>query len=221
MIPAGSIWAAWHQWLVQHTGRPPPAPHLQQAGPAASSPTDSTLPARLAAARSSVVAVQTPLGTWASGVVLNQSGLLLTNAHLLHSRGSGSPASVVINAGSQEHGLLMVKLNDSSGQQTEWRPADVVYVFAGYLDIALLRLTSLPSFPVCPMPLSLSSAAVGQSVYVIGHALLSPHAGLRPTVTSGHVAQVSQPAVPAFQMDPAKNSFMMLLLLAGSLLCGL
>ena len=192
VIPASGIWTAWHQWLVQHTGRPPPAPHLQQAGPAGSSPTDAILPARLAAARSSVVAVQTALGTWASGVVLNQSGLLLTNAHLLHGRASDSPAGAAGDGGSQDHGLLRVKLNDSTGQQTEWRPAEVVYVFAGYLDIALLRLRNLPSFPVCPMPLSLISASVGQSVYVIGHALLSPHAGLRPTITSGNIAQVSQ-----------------------------
>lgn len=159
----------------------------------------------VAAARPSVVAVALGRQTWASGVVVNDSGLIVTNAHLFH------PEGVTPQQGSQQGfpsisptpGSLRVRLEglqtkEGSGVSEDWVDASVLYVFKNGWDIAVLQLAGVPAGGY-PAPLRLSEAEpqAGAPVAVIGHATFSPFNVFAPSVSTGVLASVVRADVAA------------------------
>jgi len=119
--------------------------------------------AAVAAAAGAVAAVVAPDGAWASAVLATADGFLVTNAHLLQPgrRGGGDACSpdarpaaargaqpwarapgggaraAPCSAGGAEPYLGTVRVRLPGGA---WRPAAVVHVFQGPLDLAVLAL---------------------------------------------------------------------------------
>ncbi|KAI4365140.1 hypothetical protein MLD38_021155 [Melastoma candidum] len=152
---------------------------------------------------------------WASGVLLNAQGLILTNAHLLEpwrfGKGnlSGKESSkdfkspfflsnlvdwqknmetpVNPGIGYRSHRNIQVRLDHLEPQV--WCEAKVVYISKGPLDVALLQLVHVPD-ELIPIEPECSPPPLGSKVYVIGHGLFGPKSGLFPSVSTGVVAKV-------------------------------
>ena len=200
-----------------------------------------TLPAvAVAAGPSGVVAVATG-SSWASGVVVSSAGHVMTNAHLLQPTAAAAvppsssekgeaplqlaPASEAAAAAAaaalQVHAPVRVLLPAAvgrSGTGGSWSTADVLYIFSGPLDLAVLQLRQEAhqserqrqrqqqqqqqqqlllhmQTVAAPQPLRLSRQPprAGQAVCVLGFPAFnprgSPHGGT-PLVTSGNLAKV-------------------------------
>ncbi|CAN6457343.1 unnamed protein product [Victoria cruziana] len=134
---------------------------------------------QLQKAMTSVVLVTVGDGAWASGVILNSEGLILTNAHLLE--------PWRFREVSRGYGRIRVRLNHVNTKV--WCDARAVYVSRGPLDIALLQIESVPNciFPVTP---EIASPKPGSKAFVIGHGLFGPRSNLCASVTSGVIARV-------------------------------
>eukprot|EP00249_Psilotum_nudum_P022667 c28604_g1_i1 orf=372-2789(+) len=217
----------------------------------------------------SVVLVTVGGGAWASGIILNDKGLILTNAHLLepwrfgktlpsHAERDLSVLERTKNAelSSSAQALMATNVNDleskawaykeqldllgSDGQllpsdetassalanglaswpaldanyrsyrrirvridnlqPRAWYDAKVMYVSRGPLDVALLKLDSIPPSlkPItpeegCPLP--------GSAAVVIGHGLFGPRSDLCPSISAGVVARVVKAAKSLCESD--------------------
>ncbi|KAL4854568.1 Glyoxysomal processing protease [Chlorella vulgaris] len=165
-------------------------------------------------------------GAWASGVLVSSAGHILTNAHLLPApaeapRTPQGPATAdqlqqQPAAAVQQAAPLRVLLPGGAaaavaagGQATQpiWAAADLLYLFRGPLDLAVLQLqpqwrsqphTSSPASPAsqgCPWPhLELSEEAPqpGQAVCVAGFPAFNPQASPLSSaiLTAGNLAKV-------------------------------
>ncbi|XP_024526837.1 glyoxysomal processing protease, glyoxysomal-like [Selaginella moellendorffii] len=135
-------------------------------------------------ALSSIVLLTTSNGSWASGTLLNKSGLILTNAHLLEPwrfrrltvdpllRDDFIEVANVSNRG--QYSPVQVRLERQ--QRRSWHFATVVFVSHGPLDVALLQLTSVP-YELEPIPVDTTEPVPGSAVAVIGHGLFGPRTG--------------------------------------------
>ncbi|KAL4425274.1 hypothetical protein ABPG75_009290 [Micractinium tetrahymenae] len=158
-------------------------------------------------------------GGWASGVIVSPAGHILTNAHLLEPAmhtalpGSGRqppsgvqgllPRAGAAAAGSTApalpHPPARVLLPDGSGARTissssSWATADVLYVFSGPLDLAVLQLRPRPAGEQAQRPtawraLALSSRPPrpGQRVCVAGFPAFNPRSELLGAVVTADV----------------------------------
>ena len=125
-------------------------------------------------ASASCVAVQLSTRSWASGVIVSQAGHILTNAHLF----SPGTASAIIHFHGSFHGSC------------PGRHAEVLHIFTGSLDVAVLKLRGKVPQAASPGTLSGSPATPGQAVAVLGYPLLRPGLGAGVLASRGHVAQV-------------------------------
>jgi hypothetical protein len=204
----------------------------------AAAPCNAALPAAapalpaVAAALPGVVAVATG-SSWASGVVISSAGHILTNAHVLQPTAAtavpvsssekgeaplqlapASKAAAAATVAPQVHahvGVLLPAAMGRSGIGGSWSTADVLYIFSGPLDLAVLQLRQETHQPqrqqqqqqqqlhmqtvAAPQPLMLSRQQLraGQAVCVLGFPAFnprgSPHGGTA-LVTSGNLAKV-------------------------------
>ncbi|KAK9150190.1 hypothetical protein Syun_008499 [Stephania yunnanensis] len=186
-------------------------------------------------AMNSICLVSIDDGSWASGVLLNNHGLILTNAHLFEPwrfgkatlKGgrdvtSGSiffcyqrtaagwkkrkpkgerPLSKVnfpdklvgekhnrVNLGSiYSYRRIRVRLDHV--HPWIWCNARVVYISKGPLDVALLKLESVPD-RLCPVIPEFACPSSGTKAYVIGHGLFGPRTDISSSVSSGVVVRV-------------------------------
>ncbi|EXC18086.1 Glyoxysomal processing protease [Morus notabilis] len=142
-------------------------------------------------------------GVWASGVLLNNQGLILTNAHLLEpwrfrKRNAdpfigGEPGGHKWSSSYTSSRNIRVRLDHRD--PWIWCDAKVVYVCKGPLDVALLQLKSVPD-QLCPIIMDFSRPPVGSKAYVVGHGLFGPRCGFFPSVCSGVVAKVVEANLP-------------------------
>jgi Trypsin-like peptidase domain len=135
------------------------APDLATPGPAPQGPcSGASMAEAVAAVRSSIVAVMAASGAWATGVLMSSDGLILTNAHLLQSRKGSDRQSVPKDAVRGGNGppvwpLVRVLLASPGTAPASWAPGEVVYVFSGPLDLAVLRLLTVPPGGLRPISL--------------------------------------------------------------------
>ncbi len=155
---------------------PPPVPPAQQAAPAPAAACASSLPALYDAVSPAVVTItsisinpynvdhrlERALG---SGVIIDSSGLILTNSHVVFGRQ-----------------VLTVTLDDGTALAAKFVGADPIF------DVALIKIPppSQGTLPVAKLGDS-SSLVVGEEVYVIGNPL-----GLDQTLSRGIVSAVNR-----------------------------
>ena len=148
----------------------------------------SSLPVEKAVASVCLIAVDN--GVWASGVLLNDQGLVLTNAHLLEPWRFGKRTSDTSFLGVKPGGFawssdsmgsrkIRVRLNHTD--PWTWRDAIAIYICKGSLDVALLQLESVPE-QLFPMVTDFSRPSIGSKAYVIGHGLFGPRCGITPVI---------------------------------------
>ncbi|PWA48272.1 Peptidase S1C [Artemisia annua] len=166
-------------------------------------------------AMSSICLITVGDGVWASGVLLNSHGLILTNAHLLEpwrfkktaANETHKTVSNIFFAPSNEIGAWPPKkpeiFQSSSNKRNHqsirvrvdyldrwiWCDANVLYLSKGPLDIALLQLEFVPD-KLQPIVMDFICPSPGSKVYVIGHGLFGPRCDLLPSVCVGVVAKV-------------------------------
>ena len=121
-----------------------------------------------------VVAVCSPSGGWASGVIVSQSGLVLTNAHALDvakepASGSGSGRqqdSLLRNAFGRANGpRLEVLVSGAPGSLARYS-AKVIYIFNSALDLAVLQIAGGQG-KFRPAQLYTDTLVRGQKVFVV------------------------------------------------------
>ncbi|PWA67909.1 Peptidase S1C [Artemisia annua] len=166
-------------------------------------------------AMSSICLITVGDGVWASGVLLNSHGLILTNAHLLEpwrfkktaANETHKTVSNIFFAPSNEIGAWPPKkpeiFQSSSNKRNHqsirvrvdyldrwiWCDANVLYLSKGPLDIALLQLEFVPD-KLQPIVMDFICPSPGSKVYVIGHGLFGPRCDLLPSACVGVVAKV-------------------------------
>ena len=151
----------------------------------------------------SVVAVQTS-GSWASGVILTPAGHVLTNAHLLQPRGLAGHASRQWRA---EYGVGSQAATDVPRRQLpssvlvlvgppgsgRWHLADVLYVFKGSLDLAVVKLRGAAGGKGVvwqAIQLRDQEPCPGQPIGVLGFPVFNPVSLLGAVATHGSIAKV-------------------------------
>ena len=144
----------------------------------------------------SIALISMPGSGWASGIVLNKQGFILTNAHVIQPRHSSSTASDSAQRHSS-HPHIRLRLSSAPAGGFTWCDAAVVYVFQHVLDVAVIRLSTCQPEVLQPAQLMSEAATAGEAVAVIGHALFSPDCQMEPSVTAGNITQVSPEPCPA------------------------
>lgn len=170
-------------------------------------------------AMSSICLVTIGDGVWASGVLLNNHGLILTNAHLLepwrfkktganenhevvsnifftHSNETGDwpPTKQEMKPGSFQSNFnktihRRIRVRVDYLDRWIWCDASILYVSKGPLDIAVLQLNVVPD-KLQPINMDFTCPSPGSKVYVIGHGLFGPRCDLSPSACVGVVAKV-------------------------------
>lgn len=139
------------------------------------------------AALPSIVLISMQSSGWASGIVLNKQGYILTNAHVIQPRSS--------NKGHDSHqphilqSSIRVRLGSSEVNGFSWHDAEVIYVFHHVLDIAVIRLIDCEPSLLHPANLMTEPVTAGQAVGVVGYALFGPECFMGPSVTAGNITQ--------------------------------
>ncbi|GMH30351.1 hypothetical protein Nepgr_032194 [Nepenthes gracilis] len=138
-------------------------------------------PSAVEISMASICLVTVGNGVWASGVLLNQHGMILTNAHLfepwrfgratLHSGRNGAVVEKVF-----------IPLEDSVAPEGS----------------GTFQKTELESVPhrLCPINTELACPSPGSKAFVIGHGLFGPRCDLFPSISSGVIAKVVKTKMP-------------------------
>lgn len=153
-------------------------------------------------AMSSICLITIGDGVWASGVLLNNHGLILTNAHLLEpwrfkktttnehhktvpnifftpSKEIGDWPTTkpeISQSNLNKRNFRSIRVRVDYLDRWVWCDASVVYVSKGPLDIAVLKLDFVPD-KLRPIVMDFTCPSPGSKVYVIGHGLFGPRCG--------------------------------------------
>lgn len=145
-------------------------------------------------------------GSWASGVVISSDGYILTCAHLLtgNSWMELAPGEPEPKVPSSRYKPALPKTCRGRAQAlgADGRfieinfDAEVLHIFDGYLDVALLKAKPVrgnklsPSY--LPLPWRRSQGLETRQVWAVGYGLFGPGSPWRlPSVTVGHVTKVA------------------------------
>lgn len=169
---------------------------------------------------SSVCLVAVGNGVWASGIVLNNDGLILTNAHLIEPwRFGGTTLNSGCDENKAEEPVIFFKDSNTANttsldhlykgneSHTAFRGVRQILVRLDHVDPWVwcpakvvyvcqgtldiaLLMLESVSTQLCPINVDLSYPTQGSKAFVIGHGLFGPRCGLYPSVSSGVVAQV-------------------------------
>lgn len=115
----------------------------------------------------SVVAI-TCGNSWASGIVVNQLGIVLTVAHVLEPQGTPERDGATEPKGwkaPHQHAHIQIGVRSHIGGLV-WYSASVAYRFSGALDLAVLH-ADVPSSALRPAALSCLPAKVGRCVTLV------------------------------------------------------
>ncbi|KAK4770785.1 hypothetical protein SAY87_031317 [Trapa incisa] len=156
---------------------------------------------------------------WASGILLNKEGLILTNAHLLEpwrfGRNSFGDEEIQVESlppranSVDENGQFGLDSPSSVANYKKirvrldhrdpwiWCDAKLVYICKGSLDVALLQLINVPG-ELVPITVDITTPLQGSSVCVIGHGLFGPRCEFSPSVSWGLVSKVVKMKLPKF-----------------------
>jgi len=167
---------------------------------------NSPSPQPVEKAMASVCLITVDESSWASGILLNDLGLILTNAHLLEPWRFGKttvnggknetesaigqsvlPKLVNIEPGNVDkskgrklslpyNGQKRIRVRLDHVKPWIWCDARVLYICKGPLDVALMQLEYVPE-KLCPIKVDISCPIVGSKAYVIGHGLFAPRCG--------------------------------------------
>ncbi|KAK9058004.1 hypothetical protein SSX86_022844 [Deinandra increscens subsp. villosa] len=151
-------------------------------------------------AMSSICLITINDGVWASGVLLNNRGLILTNAHLLEPwrfKKTTANENILFTPSSETEALTSqsninhqrIRVRVDYLHRWIWCDAFVVYVSKGPLDIAVLQLESVPD-KLKPIVMDFTCPSPGLKVYVSGHGLFGPRCDFLPSACVGVVAKV-------------------------------
>ncbi|KAK9058005.1 hypothetical protein SSX86_022845 [Deinandra increscens subsp. villosa] len=151
-------------------------------------------------AMSSICLITINDGVWASGVLLNNHGLILTNAHLLEPwrfKKTAANENILFTPSSETEALTSqskinhqrIRVRVDYLHRWIWCDAFVVYVSKGPLDIAVLQLESVPD-KLKPIVMDFTCPSPGLKVYVSGHGLFGPRCDFLPSTCVGVVAKV-------------------------------
>ena len=175
--------------------------HQQPAAPASSAATPTQATSLVGKVHqpawsqtlASLVLLSMPGSGWASGIILNKQGFILTNAHVIQPRhASHSPSSELPHPTDV---AISVRLKHAHSGGLSWHNAAVVYVFQHALDMAVIRLKACEQEALRPAQLSAGPAEPGQPVAVIGHALFSPDCQMQASITASNITQVRADAI--------------------------
>ena len=153
-------------------------------------------------AQQGIVGIVTQERTWATGVLVGTAGFLVTNAHLLrpHSQGQSGRSKLLSHGQAKLAGRhvtdlsaplaspLRVQLAGPGGARM-WCKAEIVYIFDGPLDLAVLRLCEA-GHGLRPLCLASHMGEEGDPIAVVGHPLLPLSLHLPATVMVGNVARI-------------------------------
>lgn len=127
--------------------------------------------------------------SWASGILLNSEGFVLTCAHLFGPFVTGA-SNRKLKAGYD----VWVKLDGR--KFGVWEKAKLIYACTQSIDMALVQLVSEQStislketFPVTLA--NCSQITPGQQCVVIGHALFEPSLDFNPSVSKGVISKIT------------------------------
>ena len=125
--------------------------------------------------------------SWGSGIICNDSGLILTCEHLIEQ----GLASMQSRESISHAPKIMVRTNLSD----HWQRAFVVHRCKGTLDVAFIRAyKKLPSESAPAKFLSplASGVRAGDPVIALGHAIFDPATRLPPTFVSGFLSKTAE-----------------------------
>ncbi|XP_031394158.1 glyoxysomal processing protease, glyoxysomal isoform X2 [Punica granatum] len=169
-------------------------------------------------AMASVCLIMVGDSMWASGIVLNKQGLIITNAHLLEPWRFGRNAVSGEENGMEpprlgphlcdencKFGLCSVSSSVRNYKKIRvrldhrepwfWCNAKLVYICKGSLDIALLQLVDVPD-DLSPIVVDVANPLQGSRACVIGHGLFGPRCEVAPSVSWGVVSKVVKTKLP-------------------------
>ena len=119
----------------------------------------------IAMAKKSLVCLQIQK-SWASGILLNGDGYILTCAHLLK-------LFLISNTKHQLKGGITLMIRCDGCFIEQWQPADVIYVSKGAIDFAVVKIDTVP-IGAKAIQFARNEILRGQQATVFGHALFDP-----------------------------------------------
>ena len=120
--------------------------------------------------------------SWASGIVLNKSGYILTCAHLF------VPFLTKSLKLKREYSIIV---KSGGGTRGGWERAKLVYVCTHTIDLALVKIAAPNPEMLHPVTFSPGPTLPGQAAIVLGHAIFDPSFGFLPSVSKGVVSKVT------------------------------
>lgn len=121
--------------------------------------------------------------SWASGILLNNQGYILTCAHLLKPfllNNSNNRLSAGYNVSARCDGSFI----------GIWQDAEVVYVCKKTIDVAIVKINNVP-LGAQQIVFAPGEIIRGQAATVLGHALFEPALEIRPSISKGIISNVT------------------------------
>ena len=121
--------------------------------------------------------------SWASGILLNGDGYILTCAHLLN-------PFLISNTNNKLKSGTNIMIRCDGSFIGQWQPADVIYVSKGAIDFAVVKIDMVPNGAKA-IQFARNEILRGQQATVFGHALFDPSHKIDATVSKGVISNIT------------------------------